>query len=113
MIHERRDCSCVPDGLPALLQRFETTILGIWERIGRRPRDFLATLVGSSNRYLTCLLAWQSHEERDRYRNIFASDPEWRAASSAHQAEHRAVAASIVSNFLAPTAVSTLRQAAR
>lgn len=109
MICEMRAYSCVPGGLPALLQRFETTTLRIWERIGLRPAGFFTKLVGLSNHDLTYPLAWQSLEERERLWNIFARDPEWLKARSAHQAEHGEVVANIASSFLAPTAFSTLR----
>ncbi|KZM50532.1 NIPSNAP family protein [Labrenzia sp. OB1] len=109
MIYEMRVYSCVPGGMPALLQRFETTTLRIWQRIGLRPAGFFTTLVGTSNHDLTYFLAWESLEERERLWTAFATDPEWVSARSAHQAEHGEVVANIASSFLAPTAFSTVR----
>jgi len=109
MIYEMRVYSCVPGGLPPLLQRFETTTLRIWERIGLRPAGFFTTLVGSSNHELTYFLAWESMEERERLWTAFATDPEWVAARAAHQKEHGEVVANIANSFLAPTAFSTVR----
>ncbi len=109
MIYEMRVYSCVPGGMPALLQRFEDTTLRIWERIGLRPSGFFTTLVGPSNHDLTYLLAWESLAERERLWNTFASDPEWVAARAEHQRVHGEVVANIASSFLSPTAFSTLR----
>lgn len=109
MIYEMRVYSCVPGGLPALLQRFEDTTLRIWERVGLRPLGFFTTLVGPSNHDLTYLLAWESLAERERLWNVFASDPEWLAARAEHQRVHGEVVANIASSFLAPTAFSKLR----
>ncbi len=109
MIYEMRVYSCIPGGMPALLQRFETTTLRIWERVGLRPAGFFTTLVGASNHDLTYFLAWESMEERERLWNAFATDPEWVAARAAHQEEHGEVVANIMNTFLTPTAFSTVR----
>jgi len=109
MIYEMRVYSCVPGKMPALLERFETTTLQIWQRIGLRPSGFFTTLVGESNQDLTYLLAWESMEERERLWNIFAADPEWIAARSAHIQEHGEVVTNIANSFLSPTAFSTMR----
>lgn len=109
MIYEMRVYSCVPGGLPALMQRFENTTLGIWERIGLRPAGFFTTLVGPSNHDLTYFLAWESLEERERLWNTFTTDPEWIAARAAHQQKHGEVVANVASCFLAPTGFSTVR----
>lgn len=109
MIYEMRVYSCVPGGMPALLQRFEATTLRIWERIGLRPTGFFTTLIGPSNHDLTYFLAWETMEERERLWNAFATDPEWVAARAEHQRVHGEVVANIASSFLAPTAFSALR----
>lgn len=109
MIYEMRVYSCVPGGLPPLLQRFETTTLRIWQRIGLRPAGFFTTLVGPSNHELTYFLAWESMEERERLWTAFATDPEWTEARAAHQTEHGEVVANISNTLLAPTAFSTVR----
>ncbi len=60
MIYEMRVYRCLPGRLPALLKRFETTTLKLWEKHGIRPAGFFTTLVGESNQELTYLLAWES-----------------------------------------------------
>lgn len=109
MIYEMRVYTCVPGGLPALLQRFEDTTLRIWARIGLRPAGFFTTLVGPSNHELTYFLAWESLAEREKLWTAFASDPEWVAARAAHHAAHGEVVANIASSFLAPTAFSKMQ----
>lgn len=108
MIYEMRVYSCVPGGMPALLQRFETTTLKIWERIGLRPAGFFTTLVGPHNHDLTYFLAWESLAEREHLWNAFAADPEWVAARAAHLEAHGEVVANIASSFLSPTSFSTV-----
>ena len=46
MIYELRIYHCVPGRLPALLKRFETTTLKIWERHGIRQAGFWTVMVG-------------------------------------------------------------------
>ena len=58
MIYEMRVYRCVPGRLPALLRRFETATLKIWERLGIKQAGFFTTLVGESTQELTYLLAW-------------------------------------------------------
>ena len=109
MIYEMRVYSCVPGGLPALLKRFETTTLGIWDRIGIRQVGFFTTLIGPASNDLTYFLAWESMAERERLWTAFATDPEWLAARAAHHAAHGEVLTNIASSFLAPTAFSAMR----
>ena len=40
MLYELRIYNCLPGRLPALLKRFETATLGIWEKHGIRPAGF-------------------------------------------------------------------------
>ena len=77
MIYELRIYHCVPGRLPAVMKRFETITLKIWERHGIRQAGFWTTLVGSSNQSLTYLLAWESMAERETKWTAFQSDPDW------------------------------------
>ena len=52
MIYELRVYDCVSGRLPALLKRFETITLGIWERHGIKQAGFWTVLVGESNHRL-------------------------------------------------------------
>ena len=70
MIYETRVYRCLPGRLPALLKRFETVTLKLWEKHGIKQAGFFTTLVGESNQELTYLLAWESacrsRKEMDR-----------------------------------------------
>jgi hypothetical protein len=108
MIHEMRVYRCVPGRLPALLKRFETITLGLWERHGIRQAGFWTTAVGESNQDLTYLLAWESLAERERKWNAFQSDPEW-IAKRAETEKDGPIVANIVNQILQPTAFSSVR----
>jgi hypothetical protein len=108
MIYELRVYRCLPGRLPALLKRFETTTLAIWERHGIRPAGFWTTLVGESNHELLYLVAWESMAERERVWSAFMADPEW-IAKRAESEKDGPIVATIRNEFLAPTSFSTVR----
>jgi hypothetical protein len=108
MIYELRVYRAVPGRLPALLKRFETITLNIWEKHGIRQAGFFTTLIGESNQELTYLLAWESMAERETKWNAFQADPEWIAARAKTEADGQIVG-NIVSQFLAPTAFSAVK----
>ena len=108
MIYELRIYHCAPNRLPALLKRFETITLGIWERHGIKQAGFWTTLVGSSNHALTYLLAWESMAERETKWSAFQADPEWQAKRAETEAESPIVAR-VVNEFLAPTKFSSVQ----
>ena len=56
MIHELRIYHCVPGRLPALLNRFDTITLKLWEKHGIRQAGFWTMLVGDSNQDLYYML---------------------------------------------------------
>jgi hypothetical protein len=108
MIYEMRIYRCVPGRLPALLKRFETVTLKLWEKHGIRPAGFFTTLIGESNQELTYLLAWESLADREKKWNAFQSDPDWMAARAKTEADGQIVG-NIASQLLTPTAFSSLR----
>ena len=108
MIHELRIYHCVPGRLPALLNRFETITLKLWEKHGIRQAGFWTVLVGSSNQDLYYLLAWDSMAEREQRWNAFATDPAWLSAKAKTEESGQIVAA-VENLFLAPTAFSAVR----
>ena len=108
MIYELRVYRCLPGRLPALLKRFETTTLTIWQRHGIRPAGFWTTLVGESNHDLSYMLAWESMAERERVWSAFMADPEW-IEKRAESEKDGAIVATIRNEFLAPTSFSTVR----
>ncbi len=108
MIYELRIYRCVPGRLPALLKRFETVTLGIWERLGIRQAGFWTVLVGDGNHDLHYMLAWESLAEREKKWGTFSADPEW-VQKRADSEKDGAIVANITSAFLTPTAFSSVR----
>ncbi len=98
---------CVPGKLPALLKRFETVTLPIWQRHGIRQAGFWTTLVGSSNQSLTYMLAWESLAEREQKWTAFQSDPEW-IAKRTETEKDGAIVGNIVNEMLMPTKFSSV-----
>src|SRR4030088_1143845 len=108
MIYETRVYRCLPGRLRALLKRFETITLKLWEKHGIRQAGFFTTLVGESNQELTYLLAWESLAERERKWAAFVSDPEWLAGRDESEKDGPIVA-NVVNAILQPTAFSSVR----
>lgn len=77
MLYELRTYHCAPGRLPALLKRFDTITLKLWEKHGIRQAGFWTTEIGESNQRLYYLLAWESLAEREKKWAGFATDPEW------------------------------------
>ena len=108
MIYETRIYRCLPGRLPALLKRFETITLKIWEKHGIRQAGFFTTLVGQSNHELTYMLAWESLAEREKKWTAFMTDPEWIAARAKTE-EDGQIVGNIVNQLLMPTAFSAVK----
>ena len=108
MIYELRIYRALPGRLPALLKRFETQTLRIWEKHGIHQAGFWTTLVGESNNDLTYLLAWDSLAEREKRWVAFMSDPEWIAARADSERDGPIVA-NITSSLMTPTAFSSVK----
>ena len=108
MIYELRVYHCLPGRLPALLKRFDTVTLGLWEKHGIRQAGFWTVLIGESNQDLYYLLQWESHAEREKKWNAFQSDPEW-IAKRGESERDGPIVASLSSSFLQPTAFSSVK----
>lgn len=106
-IYELRIYRCRPGRLPALLTRFETKTLEIWEKHGIKQAGFFTTLIGESSVDLTYLLEWDSLAEREKKWNAFMSDPEWIKARSDSEKDGQIVA-NISSQILRPTGFSKI-----
>jgi NIPSNAP len=108
MIYETRVYRCLPGRLPALLKRFETITLKLWEKHGIKQAGFFTTLVGESNQELTYILAWESLADREKKWGAFATDPEWLAARAKTE-EDGQIVGNIVNQLLVPTAFSSVK----
>src|SRR4051794_9081365 len=99
MIYELRVYHCVPGRLPALLKRFETVTLALWEKHGIRQAGFWTVAIGESNQDLYYLLQWDSLGDREKKWNAFGSDAEW-LAKRAESERDGAIVASITNTIL-------------
>lgn len=108
MIHELRIYDCVPGRLPALLKRFDTITLKLWEKHGIRQSGFWTTLIGENNQRLYYLLAWESLAEREAKWNAFAADPEW-LTKRAETEKDGAIVAQVTNEILQPTGFSSVK----
>jgi hypothetical protein len=108
MIYELRVYHCVPGRLPALLKRFESITLKIWERHGIKQAGFWTVLVGESNQALYYLLAWDSLAERERIWNAFQADQEW-ITKRGETEKDGPIVERIVNSFLQPTSFSSVK----
>jgi hypothetical protein len=108
MIYELRVYHCVPGRLPALLMRFDTITLGIWERHGIRQAGFWTVGIGESNQDLYYLLQWESLADRERKWAAFLADPEW-IEKRAETERDGAIVARVSNTILEPTSFSSVQ----
>src|SRR6185437_1901065 len=108
MLYEMRVYDCVPGRLPALLKRFETVTLGLWQKHGIRQAGFFTTLIGEHNQQLTYFLAWESLAEREKKWNTFMSDPEWLSARAASEKDGP-ILTRVSNQMLVPTSFSSVK----
>ena len=108
MIYELRIYDCVPGRLPALLKRFDTITLKLWEKHGIKQAGFWTTLIGENNQRLYYLLAWDSLADRDKTWNAFQADPEW-LAKRAETEKDGPIVANVANQLLTPTAFSSVK----
>ena len=108
MIHELRIYHCVSGRLPALLNRFETVTLALWEKHGIRQAGFWTVAIGESNQDLYYLLEWASLAEREEKWNAFMSDPDW-LAKRAESEKDGPIVASLSNTILQPTSFSSVK----
>jgi NIPSNAP protein len=108
MIYELRVYRCVSGRLPALIKRFDTITLKLWEKHGIRQAGFWTTLIGESNQELYYLLQWESLTEREKKWGAFMTDPTWLAAR-AETEKDGAIVASVSNQILQPTSFSSVK----
>ena len=108
MIYELRTYRCLPGRMPALLKRFETVTLALWEKYGIKPAGFWTVLVGESHLDLIYMIAWESMADREQKWDAFQADANWQAARVASEADGMIIA-NVTNAFLQPTAFSTVR----
>ncbi len=108
MIYELRIYRCVPGRLPALLKRFETNTLRIWERLGIKQAGFWTQMIGEANGDLYYLLQWESLAEREKKWDAVIADNEW-IEKRAESERDGPIVANVNNSFLKPTAFSSVK----
>ena len=108
MLYELRIYDCCPGRLPALLDRFNTITLKIWERHGIKQAGFWTTVIGENNHQLIYLLQWESLADREKKWAAFQSDNEWITKRAATEAE-KPIVANVSSQIIAPTSFSSVK----
>ncbi|HXP32330.1 MAG TPA: NIPSNAP family protein [Stellaceae bacterium] len=109
MIYEMRVYHCLPGRLPALLKRFETVAMRLFEKHGIRQLGFWTVAIGESNQDLIYIVQFESHAARDKAWAAFQSDPEWIAARTKTEADGGPMIASISNTILTPTSFSAAK----
>src|SRR4029453_7859283 len=103
MILEMRVYRCLPGRLPALLKRFDTLTLKLWDKHGIKQAGFFTTLIGTSNQELTYFLAWAALADPEKKGAAFQVDPDGVAGRTKSE-EDGQIIDNIVSQLLVPTA---------
>ena len=108
MIYELRVYHCVPGRLPALLKRFDTITLKLWDKHGIKQAGFWTVAIGESSTDLYYLLAWDSLADRDKKWAAFQADTEWQA-KRAETEKDGPIVASVTNAILQPTSFSSVK----
>src|SRR5712664_4380110 len=108
MVYELRIYHPVPGRLPALLKRFETTTVHLFEKHGIRQMGFWTVAIGDSNQDLYYMLQWESLAEREKKWAAFQADPEWHA-KRAETEKDGLIVANVAVQLLTPTAFSSVK----
>jgi hypothetical protein len=110
MIYELRVYHCVPGRLPAIIKRFATATVGLFEKHGFKQIGYWTVAIGEgSGSDLIYMLAWDSLADRETKFAAFAADPEWIEARAKSEADGGPIVASVTNSILAPTAFSALK----
>ncbi len=107
-LYELRVYYCLPGRLPALLKRFETITLKLWDKHGIKQAGFWTVAVGDSNQALYYLVQWDSLADREKKWAAFQADPEWQA-KRAETEKDGPIVAKVVNSILQPTAFSSVK----
>jgi len=108
MIYEMRVYRCLPGRLPALMKRFDTITLKLWEKHGIKQAGFFTTVVGESNQDLTYFLVWESLAEREKKMAAFQADPEW-ITKRAETEKDGQIVLTVANQLLQPTSFSSVK----
>jgi hypothetical protein len=108
MLYELRIYHSMPGKLPALLSRFETATVALFEKHGFRQIGYWTVAIGESSADLYYILQWESLDERMKKFAAFVADPDWIAARTKSE-EGGPLVASFRNTILTPTKFSALK----
>ena len=108
MLYELRIYHCMPGKLPAVVTRFETQTVKLFEKHGIQPVGFWTVAIGDSNADLYYMLKWDSLDERQKKFAAFQADPDWIAARNKSE-EGGPIIASFSNSILTPTKFSAMK----
>ena len=108
MTYEFRTYTVLPGRMAALLNRFETKTIPIWERYGIKQIGFFTTMIGPQSDKLTYILQYDSLADREAKWGAFQKDADWIAARTESEQDGQIVE-SIANEILTPTSFSALR----
>ena len=108
MLYELRIYHCLPGKLPAVVTRFETATVALFEKHGINQVGFWTVAIGESTADLYYILKWDSLDDREKKFSAFAADPAWIAARAKSE-EGGPLVASITNSILTPTKFSELK----
>ena len=108
MLYELRIYHCMPGKLPAVVARFETATVKLFEKHGIQQVGFWTVNIGDSNADLYYILKWDSLDERQKKFAAFQADPDWIAARAKTE-EDGQIVGNIVNQLLVPTSFSSVK----
>jgi hypothetical protein len=108
MLYELRIYHCMPGKLAAVVTRFETATVKLFEKHGIQPIGFWTVAIGESNADLYYILKWDSLDERQKKFGAFQADPDWIAVRNKSE-EAGPIIASFSNTILTPTNFSALK----
>jgi hypothetical protein len=108
MLYELRIYHCMPGKLPAVMKRFETATVALFEKHGIQQVGFWTVAIGESNADLYYILKWDSLDERGKKFAAFQVDPDWIATRDKSE-EGGPLIASFSNSILTPTKFSALK----
>ena len=108
MVYELRTYHCLPGRLPALLKRFETVTVRLFEKHGIKQLGFWTVAIGESNNDLVYILQWDSLADLETKWTAFLNDPAWHKVRDEGERDGPIVAG-ISNQILTPTAFSALK----
>ena len=108
MIYEERIYKIMPGRLPDILNRFTNHAVSLFEKHGFQLVGFWQTVVGPSSHELTCLLAFDDLNHRERAWDAFMSDPAWIEAK-AESERNGPLVADVANRILKPTPFSPIQ----